>query len=235
VTASNPAWGLYERIRPDQIEAIRAKAPIAYLPWGALEWHSYHNAIGLDGLKAHGLMVELARQCGGIVLPPVHIGTDTIKPFKGFPHSIEHNEALVTQLMGEFLEQLADEKFRVIVFLTGHYGAGQVRAQEQAATAFRERHPEVALWALADWQPLDGKYPQNHAAHGETSLLMHFEPECVNLSMLPADRVTTLDEDGVWGDDPRKASAEAGAQMVAAFLDVAVPKVRELLAEATTP
>jgi creatinine amidohydrolase len=235
MTEFNIPWGQYERLRPAQIESIRAVAPIAYLPWGALEWHSYHNAIGLDGLKAHGLMKALARQCGGVVLPPVYLGTDTIKPFKGFPHTIDHTQDLVRDTMSQFLEQLVDEKFRVIVFLTGHYGGGHVKAQEDAVAAFRKRHPDIALWAFADWQPLEGRFPPNHAAHGETSFLMHFDPECVDLSMLPQDRVTTLDEDGVWGDDPREASAEDGTRMVQAFLEVAVPKVRELLATINRP
>lgn len=222
-------WGLYERLRPSQIDEIKAHAPVAYLPWGALEWHSYHAAIGLDGLKAHALLVEVAKQCGGIVLPAVHIGTDTIKPLKGFPHTIDHPEDAVTSLMGQFLDQLVDEQFKAIVFLTGHYGANQVKAQKVAVEAFLERQPGFPIWAFADWEPLEGKYPPNHAAHGETSLLMHFCPELVDLSLLPKERPATLDEDGVLGDDPRTATSDAGAEMLAAFLEVVVPKVRQLL------
>lgn len=229
---SNPKWGLYERLRPAQIEEIRDQVPIAYLPWGALEWHSYHCAIGLDGLKAHGLLVETAKRCGGIVLPPVHIGTDTIKPLKGFPHTIEHPEDIVTELMGQFLDQLVDEKFKAIVFLTGHYGGGQVEAQKRATKAFLERHPNFPIWSFPDWEPLEGKFPMNHAAHGETSLLMYFDPDLVDLSLLPADRAATLDDDGVWGDDPRESTREAGEEMVNAFLETAVPRVKALLEEA---
>lgn len=225
-------WGLYERLRPAQIDEIRTSVPIAYLPWGALEWHSYHAAIGLDGLKAHGLLVELAKKCGGIVLPPVHIGTDTIKPFKGFPHTIDHSEELVTALMGQFLDQLVGENFKAIVFLTGHYGARQVEAQKNAVKEFEKRHPGFPIWAFADWEPLEGKFPPNHAAHGETSLLMYFEPDLVDLSKVPAERAPTLDDDGVWGDDPRHATGKAGAEMVQAFLDVAVPRVGNLLEKA---
>mgnify|MGYP006201188507 CR=1 FL=1 len=38
--------------------AVRAEAPVAYLPWGALEWHSYHAPIGLDGLPVGGARAE---------------------------------------------------------------------------------------------------------------------------------------------------------------------------------
>ena len=60
-------WGFYELLRPAQIEAVREKAPIAYIPWGALEWHSYHNPIGLDGLKARGLCEALAQETDEIL------------------------------------------------------------------------------------------------------------------------------------------------------------------------
>lgn len=228
-SSSAPAWGYYERLRPAQIEAIRDETPVAYLPWGALEWHSYHCAIGLDGIKAHALLTEIARRVGGIVLPPVHIGTDTIKPLKGFPHTIEHPEEIVTQLMIQFMEQLVDENFKAIVFLTGHYGGRHVEAQKKATSEFLKKHPGYPVWSFADWEPLEGKFPLNHAAHGETSFLMYFEPDLVDLSLLPSDRVATLDDDGVLGDDPRKASPEAGREMLSAFLDVAVPRVRSLL------
>ena len=223
------AWGYYERLRPVQIEAIRDQTPIAYLPWGAIEWHSYHNPIGLDGLKAHGLCAALARETGGVVLPPFYIGTDTIKPFKGFQHTFEHRYETVVTLMTEVLDQLVDEQFKVIVLLTGHYGGGQVKALQEICTRFAEVHPEIGLWGLPDSEPLEGRWPANHAAHGETSFLMHFDPDTVDLDQLPADRVATLDDDGVWGDDPRQASADAGSQMTRDFVEHAVPRIRELL------
>ncbi len=129
-------WGFYERLRPDQIEAIRDRAPIAYLPWGALEWHSYHAPVGLDGLQALGQCRALAQATGGVVLPPVYVGTDTIKPFKGFPHTIEHRAETVRALCREFLSGLEDEDFRVVVIVTGHCGGGHVDALRETVEAF---------------------------------------------------------------------------------------------------
>ena len=224
-------WGRYEYLRPAQIEAIREQTPIAYLPWGALEWHSYHAPIGLDGIKAHGLCEALAKETGGVILPPVYIGTDTIKPYKGFHHTIEHSAETVTKLCGELLTQLADEGFKVIVLVTGHYGEGHVKAIQQAAQEFATKHPEIGLWAFPDSEPLEGFFPKNHAARGETSFQLLFKPELADLNLLPADREATLDDDGVWGEDPRKASAAEGAQMLKIFLENAVPKIKKLLHE----
>jgi creatinine amidohydrolase len=227
---SDLKWGAYELLRPAQIEVIRAATPIAYLPWGALEWHSYHNPIGLDGLKARKLCEALAQEIGGVVLPPVYTGTDTIKPFKGFHHTLEHKVETVRALCSEYLEQLADEAFKVIILVTGHYGGKHVEAIKETAAKFAAAHPDVRVWALADWEPHEGYFEPNHAAFGETSYLMFLHPETVDLSLLPVDREATLDEDGVWGEDPRKSSAEAGAKMLAVFVEQALPKIRALLA-----
>jgi creatinine amidohydrolase len=226
-------WGRYENLRPAQIEAIREQTPIAYLPWGALEWHSYHAPIGLDGIKANGLCKALAQETGGVVLPPVYVGTDTIKPYKGFHHTIDHGAETVTMLCSEFLAQLADEGFKVIVLVTGHYGGGHVAAIQKAAAEFAASHPEIGLWAFPDSEPLEGAFPKNHAARGETSFQLLFQSELVDLSTLPPDRETTLDDDGVWGEDPRHASAEEGAQMLKVFLENAVPKIIKLLRSKT--
>jgi len=227
----SPSWGRYENLRPAQIEAIRAQTPLAYLPWGALEWHSYHAPIGLDGIKATGLCEALAKETGGVVLPAVYVGTDTIKPYKGFHHTIDHSAEVVAKLCVEFLTQLADEGFKVIVLVTGHYGGGHVAAINAAAKEFSARHLEVALWAFPDSEPLEGVFPKNHAARGETSFQLLFKPELVDLTLLPQNRETTLDDDGVWGEDPRQASAAEGAQMLKVFLENAVPKIKRLLQE----
>ncbi|MBZ0294596.1 MAG: creatininase family protein [Anaerolineae bacterium] len=222
-------WGKYELLRPSQIEAIRAEAPIAYIPWGALEWHSYHNPIGLDGLKARALCEALAEQTGGVVLPPVYAGTDTIKPFKGFYHTIEHAESTVQTLCREYMAGLVDEGFKVIILLTGHYGREHVRALKETTEQFASENPQVRVWTLTDYEPHEGHFEGNHAAKGETSYMMLYYPDSVDLSLLPADRRTTLDDDGVMGLDPREASAEHGQEELEVLVQNTVPKIRQLL------
>lgn len=223
-------WGKYEELRPDQIEAIQKSASIAYIPWGALEWHSYHAPIGLDGIKAYGLCEALAKETGGVLLPPIYVGTDTIKPYKGFKHTIEHNSNTVTTLCGEYLNQLADEGFRVIILIMGHYGEGHVEAIRKAVDQFSDANPDIGIWAFPDSEPLKDSFPANHAARGETSFQLLFQPEKVDLATLP-DRETTLDDDGVWGEDPRKASTEEGRQMLEIFLQNALPRINKLFEE----
>ena len=69
----------------------------------------------------------------------------------------------------------------------------------------------------------------NHAALGEVSFLMHTDPDCVDLTRLPTDRVPTLEDDAVWGPDPRESSAEKGRDYTAAFITSAKKLITETL------
>lgn len=224
-----PRWGHYERLRPAQIDALRQLAPVAYLPWGALEWHSYHAPIGLDGMQALGQCRALAEQTGGVVLPPVYVGTDTIKPFKGFGHTLEHRPETVRALCREFLVGLAEEGFRVIVIVTGHCGGGHVEALQKAVGAFATDREDLDAWLVPSFEPTQDTYPSNHAAHGETAYQLLFDPEPVDLERVPSP-APTLDTDGVWGDDPSTATAADGAAILALFLERTVPHIQHLLA-----
>ena len=226
---SERRWGCYEQMRPAEIEAVRAHAAVAYLPWGALEWHSYHNPIGLDGMQAHGQCCALARATGGVVLPAVYLGTDTIKPFKGFPHTIEHRPETVQAVCREFLAQLGEERFEVVVIVTGHCGGGHVDALRAAVSAFEAEHGSPHVLLVPSFEPIQHEHPSNHAARGETSFQLLFDPALVNLAALPAGRRPTLDGDGVWGEDPRDASADEGRRMLDLFVDRLAPRIRALL------
>jgi len=224
-----PLWGCYERLRPAQIEQIRAQTPLAYVPWGALEWHSYHAPVGLDGMQAHGQCCALAAATGGVVLPAFYVGTDTIKPFKGFPHSVEHSAETVRRLCREILKQLVDESFHAIVIVTGHCGGAHVEALQATVDAFAADYPAIGVRLIPSFDPIADTYPSNHAAFGETALQLHFASDLVDLSLLPSDRESTLDDDGVWGQDPRNASAEAGQRIVALFVERTLPLIQPLL------
>ncbi len=233
VPISPPRWGLYERLLPAEIEAIHAAHPIAYLPWGALEYHGVHAAVGLDGLKAHGLCRELARAAGGLVLPPVYVAANTMKELTNLPfqrHSLNFPVELVRQLARTYFQQLAHERFRVVFVLCGHVGQPHYDTLKAEAAAFNAAQSATRIIATSETDLLPKELVVvNHAALGEVSLLLHTDPECVDLSRLPADRVPTLEQDAVWGPDPRPASAEKGRRYTDAFVAAATPLITQAL------
>ncbi len=226
--SSLPKWGRYGDLRPNQIDAIRERSSIAFVPWGALEWHCLHAPIGLDSTKAENICLAIAEQTGGVVLPAIPLGVNTIKPYKGFAHSIDISADLASSVAEEICIQLADERFSVVILLTGHYPPEQIDALEEGARRAREAAKGTKFLVWADNQLMGDVFRGDHAGATETSFQMLFAPESVDLKSLP-DRELTLDGDGVMGEDPREASAERGQRQLAVILENAVPMVNELL------
>lgn len=229
----NKTWGNYERMRPDQIEEVFQKHPIAYIPWGALEYHSYHNPIGLDGIKAHGMCEDLAKKVGGLVMPPIYLAANLIKTYPGvdFPkHSIEFSEKLIRMICEEYLEQLVDQDFKIIVVLTGHAGEPHFQILNEVAANFNKKYPNRYCWSLAEFDILpDEMLTANHSALGETSLQMVYAPDLIAMERLPQDREITLVKDGIAGRDPRPSTVAFGNEIVEAFLKEAEGKMKSLI------
>jgi len=215
-------WGYYERMIPSEIETILEAAPIAYIPWGALEYHSYHNPVGLDGIKAHGLCIDLAQEVGGLVIPPVYQAANLIKSYPGVDfkrHSIEFSELLIRLTCQEYFQQLVETGFKIIVCLTGHAGEPHIDILKEVAEEYNSKYPELQFWSLAEFDILpDDMLVANHSALGETSLQLHYAPETVHQELLPQDREISLVEDGVAGLDPREATAIRGSLIAKTFV-----------------
>lgn len=224
----HPKWGHYGDLRPSQIEKIRSATPVAYVPWGALEWHCNHDPIGLDSAKARGICAELARETGGVVLPPIPMGVNTIKPYKGFGHTIDFSADLASRVAEELCLQLADESFKLVILFTGHYPPEQIDALEAGAERARKQLKDTQIVVWADNLLMGDAFKADHAGATETSFQMLFEPGSVDFSGLPEGSLT-LDQHGVTGDDPREASAERGQRQLDVVLKNGVPQVRDWL------
>jgi len=222
----------YEEMKPREIEDVLRDAPIAYLVWGSHEWHGVQNPVGLDTLKAHAMALELCRVTGGVVLPPVYCGYQTMKPWMGFRHTLEFSRELVSRFVYEHLENLYEEGFRVIVVLMGHYGGKHVEAVKQGVAMFTDKHARARVLAFPDYEPASWVKVNggDHGGRNETSLMMHFRPDLVDLSRLPS-RELAVERDGV-SPNAREATAEHGAMLARVFVEQAAPKVRDLLREA---
>jgi len=222
----------YEEMCPKEINDVLRECPVAYLAWGAHEWHGVHNPVGLDTLKAYNMVLALCAETGGVVLPPVYCGYQTMKPWAGFKHTFEFSKELVTRFVYEHLENLHDEGFKVMVVVMGHYGGKHVEAVRAGVAQFAERHRYPKVLAVTDYEPASWVDVSggDHAGKNETSLMLHFRPDLVDLSRLP-DGALVHTRDGCT-PNAKEATAERGAMLVRVFVEQMAPKVKELLAEA---
>ncbi len=219
----------YEEMKPCDIEKVLKEKPIAYIPWGAHEWHGPQNPLGLDTLKCYHQCLALCQETGGIVVPPVYCGYQTMKPHMGFPYTLEFDKDTVTSLAFQYLTQLYEEGFRVLIIVMGHYGGKHLEAIQQGVELFKERHSSPVVWAFPDYEPTqdEGIYG-DHAGINETSLMMHFRPDLVDLSLLPEK----IDSTTGAGANAVEATAENGKKIMAVFVKNAVPKILDLLKQA---
>jgi creatinine amidohydrolase len=67
---------LYEELTPEEFSTRLGECPVAYLPLGTLEWHSFHLPLGADGIQSEEFFKRLASDAGGIVLPKLFLGPD---------------------------------------------------------------------------------------------------------------------------------------------------------------
>jgi creatinine amidohydrolase len=218
------SWGHYERLRPPQIEAIKTRSPIAYLPWGAIEWHSQHAPVGLDSCKAAGICAALAEKTGGLVFPAVYFGASTIKSLAGFPHTVEFSVELVTNAAWEFCEQLADEKFETVIILTGHTSEAHVVALKVGAERAAKRLPHCHFEVWPDSELIEGDFSSDHAGATETSFQLVFDRSTVDVSSQPS-RALTLEADGVVGEHPSLSSLVRGQQQLRVAVERGVTRL----------
>lgn len=197
----------FEEMFPADFARALLAAPIGYLPLGVLEWHGEHDAVGLDALKAHAICVRAATISGGIVVPPLYWASDTREDLADGDYltgGVEHGERYHVpgtmfwirpetfgSLLLDIYEAMRQRGFRVIVVVTGHWSRdGNLPVIRATGQAFLAQHPAMKWVMLTDQEVVpDLHYPHEHAAGGETSLLMAVRPDLVDLSR-------TLETDG---------------------------------------
>lgn len=196
-----------EFLRPKEIDQAQADCPTIFQPLGTIEWHGVHNVVGLDAVKAHALCIRAAQRGGGLVSPALFGGVGGLSE----PHTfvMEPEDSVFSNLLRPWLEQLCREMrrdgFKAIIILTGHYGAAQQIVVRETAVRMSRTLGIPVLGTPEYMLAINVNYAGDHAAWGETSLMMHLYPDTVDLS-----RLGEPPHKGVGGRDPRQSSAKDG-------------------------
>lgn len=204
---------LAEYMSPSEFEAAAKDPSIAYIPIGVIEWHNEHLPLGYDTIKAFELCKRIREKTGGVIFPPLYFGTEAI----GTVGSINLSPELVEDLFRSVIDNLISEGFRVIVTLTGHTPAIQINILKNLAKEAEAKNKYIRVIALTEGTfvhdeeiELFGHY-QDHAAAGETSILLYTRPELVHLDRLKYP-IQPKREGILW--DPRYGSKENGDKIV---------------------
>jgi len=105
-------------MRPGQLEAAARAFPVAYVPFGLIEWHGRHLPLGNDAIKAHAFLVKAAETYGGVVYPPVYFPSAT--GTRRFTPETNGEKDMKAALIDDLFERLKATGFRVIIGVSGH-------------------------------------------------------------------------------------------------------------------
>jgi len=221
----------YQDLMPAEFERRIGEFPLVYVPVGALEWHGEHQAIGLDGLKMHGLCCEAARRGGGIVFPPIYHaipGMIDYSPDYSHGANMPFTEDFLRNLLDTTLHALDNVGFKAAILITGHTSLEQIALVEDVAKKYDGAMIVCGTNDAEYGGAID--HASDHAGKWETSILWHLRPDLVDITRLPRDLETKCY--GIYGDDPRvHASPELGRRAVDAVADDLAALAKRLLTQ----
>ncbi len=233
-----------DRLRPAEIAAAMERAPIAWIPLGALEYHADHLPNGTDGLTGEAVLVAAAERAGGVVLPWSYLTFGTL----ALPWSFRYDPILVAEALRQTLRQLPANGVRLAVIHTGHGPldlnhlvkrvCAEVEAEVRAdgghlrtmGLCYLELNAALGTGLGTDWP-----VAVDHGATMETSWVAALAPELVATDRLPDDPAATIL--GVYGPNPRFTvdPATGAAQIAAAGALLAERAAAILRGEAVDP
>jgi creatinine amidohydrolase len=212
-----------ERMKPEEIESAKSRFPAIYVAFGSIEWHGYHNAVGLDTLKAHEQLVGLAAKIGGLVYPAVYFGSGG--GHIGWPSSLMVDSDPMIVIVTNLLHGFEADGYRKAILLSGHY-PNRSEYLDKAIDEYRDSGGKMDVLAIVESQaPGVGG---DHAAKFETSYMMYLHPDLVDMQRLhigpendvggPEESINWMTDQhekhpcyGLVGIDPRRhASVEVG-------------------------
>ena len=223
---------------PHEFETRLKQRPVGYLPLGTLEWHGPQNPLGADFIQATAILEEAARRFGGVVLPPLWLGPDTValddrgqplvgmdvfsRPSRRLPGSLYWiPEGLFLQLVEAVLVQAKRAGLCCIV-AEGH---GPSREAFGKMSKRWERRLGLHLISAADF-PDDWATMNDHAGRNETSILLEVASELVDMERLPDSGDAR--GIGILGEDPRRSAAVYGRRLIDTTVRLIGSKLDEL-------
>lgn len=227
---------------------------IAILPWGATEPHNLHLPYLTDAILSHDVAVEaaeIARERFGInamVLPAMPLGAQNPGQ-RELPFCIHYRYDTQRAVLTDIASSLHHQGMRRLLIVNGHGGNSFKNMIRDLSVDI----PDMLIAAGEWYKPEPAKeyfdQPGDHADELETSAMMHYHPELVNLAeagpggkggfsgpalsrgvaWLPRNWSRISDDTGI--GNPSLATAEKGARFTKACAEDFAQVIADLCAD----
>jgi creatinine amidohydrolase/Fe(II)-dependent formamide hydrolase-like protein len=214
----------------DVRDALRAGKTTVIIPVGGTEQSGPYVALGKHNRRVAILSERIARALGSALVAPViaYVPEGNASPpseHMRFPGTISVPPPVFEQTVESAAESFRAHGFLDVVLL-GDHGGYQSNLR---AVADRLNARWAATPARAHFIPEYYRASGGHADLDDTSLMLATDPSMVRLRELrSAPRLSAAD--GVYGDDPRAASAERGRALADGQVNAAVRAIRRATA-----
>lgn len=214
------------------------KFDIAILPWGATEPHNLHLPYLTDAILAHAISQDsavLAEKLYGVrsmVLPALPLGAQNPGQ-RELPFCIHYSHQTQFAVLRDIVHSLNHQGIKKLLIINGHGGNTFKPFIRDLAVELPDFLIAVSEWftVLPAKEYFDN--PGDHADELETSVMMHYRPELVDITKagpgkanpwsceslqkkiawVPRNWQKTTSDTGI--GDPRAATAEKGARYAA--------------------
>lgn len=219
---------------------LRQRRPnLAVLPWGATEAHNQHLPYGTDAMGAERVALKSAEMAAGrgarvVVLPTIPFGNNAQQQDQ--IATVHFSTTTALAILRDVVSSLQRQGIERLIIVNGHGGNTFTPLVRDLILETGSFIAVVNYWqtCMELQQKLFGD-PGDHAGILETSLMLYFCPESVQMQAAgPGARkpfaVGALEQKGVWtprpwskihpdlgSGDPRGATAEKGKQAFEAF------------------
>ena len=256
----------YEWLRPAELRQRQEEYPLIFFPVAPLEYHGPHMPLGVDAINASRVAHEVcARMRMGVVRPILTIGTERERDpemvqWLGFQpedyivgmdfptrqwNSHYHPEEVFATMLAAELKILVNQGYRYVLIVNGHgaYNHNQV-IKQLCVRLTNTTDSKVDYHMTLPQEVLDNGWA-GHADIVETSLMMYYDIDCVDLDTLPpkdkpmkyqqfsiVDGVgftPNYDPEHIVRNDPRSADFENGLCIFEKTVDEVIKHVHKLV------
>lgn len=241
---------------PEYRERV-AQGVVAILPAGALEQHGPHLPMGTDAIFATKMSEAIAEEIDGLVMPTISYGYKSQSRSGGgqtFPGTTSLDGVTLITMMNDIARELARHGVQKLLVLDGHYenqwfltegielAQREIARSDQAMRIVRAEYWDFCPASVLD-QVFDGDFPGydlEHAALIETSMMLHWCPELVDVDNFPPDESAQFPPCDIYPQEgsgvpasgvlapTSGASAEKGALIINATVEAIANQMREL-------
>ena len=160
---------------------------LVVIPWGATEPHNLHLPYLTDSILSHDIAVDAAKIAFDkfgtrvMVMPPVSMGAQNPGQ-RNLKFCVHTRQETQKAILKDIVDSLYFQGIRRIVIINGHGGnlfKGFIRD-------LKIDYPDLVI-ACSEWYKVKPakqyfEEPGDHADELETSVMMHYHPELVDLS-----------------------------------------------------